>query len=369
MTDIIELEDLDVQEHYFDKGWTDGLPIVPPTIDRVAATLAAGGLDADAVLGVVAERGAVVVAEHLAVNAVMAGCKPEYFPIVVAAASAILDRAFNPHGALTSSGGSSFCVVVSGPMSATVGMTSRHNVLATGNRANATIGRALRLLAINTLSARAPQMDGTSIGHPGKFTFCMAEDPPLAPWEPLRVELGFGVDDTTVTVLPAEGPRQVANHLNASAEGILRTFAAAMRSPSTLGVGRAQQVILVFGPEHARACVEQGWTRTAVREFLCRESRVLPSELEAAGIVLETDSQHDMRPGNDGRLPTVSTPEDIFLVTAGGSGAGWSACIPSWSPVQHARAVTRRVARPGDTPTQDVGSPRENPTRENKERA
>jgi hypothetical protein len=343
MAPTLTLEEDDLQEEFHARGWTDGLPVVPPTPERVAAMLEAGGAEPDDVLGAVAERGVTATAEHAAINAVMAGCPPACFPLVLAAVRAFLDPAFNPHAAVTSTGGAAVLLVVSGPLAAEVGMDARHNALA-GGRANATIGRAVRLLARNVLGARTGGLDGSSLGHPGKLTFCLAEDPPPAPWEPLRVELGWGLEDTTVTALPSEGPRQVANHLEGSGEGILRTLAAAIASPAQFSVGKGTQGVVVLGPEHAGALLADGWTRRAVREHLAAATRVTPQQLHDAGVPLA----EGMEPGPDGRLPTLADPDDLLLVTAGGAGAGWSAWIPMWAPKLHARAVTRRVAPPGE---------------------
>ena len=227
----------------------------------------------------------------------MAGCAPEHFPLAVAALCAMLDPAFNAHTVMTSTGGAAFCLLVSGPVTEDLQMATRHNALGPGNRANAVVGRTLRLVARNVFGARTGEMDASSIGHPGKFTMCLAEDEPPAPWEPLRVELGYDVEDSTVTILGTEGPRQVANHLNPSPEGILTTMAAAMRCPATYPVGKGAQAVAVLGPEHATALVEAGWTRTRVREFLATASRVTPAEIEAAGVFLEVGTQHDMTPG------------------------------------------------------------------------
>lgn len=353
-TEVLDVDDADVHELFFDRGWTDGLPVVPPTPDRVASMLAAGGADPDQVVGAVAQRSRSVTAEKAAIAAVMAGCRPEYFPVVLAGLQGILDPAFNAHAAVTSTGGAALCLVVSGPLAAELGMAARHNALSSGSRPNATIGRAVRLVAMNVLGARTGGLDGSSLGHPGKYSFCFAEDPPPAPWEPLRVERGFDETDTTVTVMATEGPRQVANHLNPDPEGILATMAAAMRNPATFCVGKGGQAIVVFGPEHAGALAGAGWTRAAVRQRLAELSRVRPEELEAAGVLIERGAQHDMTTGPDGRLPSVPGPDDIALVTAGGAGAGWSAYIPAWAPVLHSRSVTRRV-RPTAEALPDCG--------------
>lgn len=346
--EALDVEEGEVQELFFERGWTDGLPVVPPTPDRVSAMLAAGGVEPGELLGTVPQRGRSVTAEKAAVAAVMAGCRPEYFPVVLAGLGGILDPAFNVHAAVTSTGGAALCLVVSGPLAGELGMAARHNALSSGCRPNATIGRAVRLVAMNVLGARTGGLDGSSLGHPGKYSLCFAEDPPPEPWEPLRTERGYRPEDTTVTVMATEAPRQVANHLNPDPEGVLRTMAAAMRVPSTFCVGKGGQAVVVFGPEHAGALVEGGWTRVAVRERLAELSRVAPGELEAAGVRVERGAQHDMTPGPDGLLPTVPSAEDIAVVTAGGAGAGWSAYIPAWAPVLHSRSVTRRVPLVGE---------------------
>lgn len=348
MAATMELQEDDVQEVFFAEGLTDGLPVVPPTPARVEAMLAAGGVEAGEVIGVVPARNRTLTAEHAAVNAVMAGCAPGYFPVVLAALSAVLDPVFNPNAVLTSTGGAALCVVVSGPMAAEIGLNAGHGALGSGHRANATIGRALRLVAINVFDAKPGRMDGSSLGNPGKYSLCFAESPPPEPWEPLRVELGYGTDDTTVTVMATEGPRQVANLLNGHGHDLLRTYAAAMRNPSTFTVGKGGQGVIVLGPEHAAAVVEAGITRAEARRYLCEASRVAPDELLQAGVLLEQGSQHDMTPGPDGKLPTVREPDDIVLVTAGGGGAGWSAYLPAFAPTIHTRAVTRRVRPPGE---------------------
>jgi hypothetical protein len=344
----IDLDDAEALEEFYRRDWTDGLPVVMPTPERVEALLDYAGLAPGTVLGSVEARGRSLSAEQAAANAVMAGCAPEHFPLAAAALCAMLDPAYNAHTVMTSTGGAAFCLLVSGPVTRQLGMATRQNALGPGNRANAVVGRTLRLVARNVFGARSGEMDASSIGHPGKFTLCIAEDEPPAPWEPLRVELGYGTDDSTVTILATEGPRQVANHLNPTPEGILTTMAAAMRCPATYTVGKGTQVVAILGPEHVGALLEAGWTRARAREFLAAASRVTPEEITDAGVFLEVDTRHDMTPGPDGKLPVVRDADDVFLVTAGGHGAGWSAYIPVWAPTLHSVAVTRRVPAPGE---------------------
>jgi hypothetical protein len=348
MTELLELEQERVAEEFFRRGWTDGLPVVPPTPAAVDAMLAAVDLDRHDVVGGIPRRGRSVTAEQAAVNAVMAGCLPEYFPVVVTALAAALDPGFNAHAAWTSTGGAATCVVVSGPGADAIGMNAGHNALGSGNRANATIGRAVRLVARNVFGAVTGGLDASSLGNPGKYTLCFAESDPASPWEPLRVQQGYRKEDTTVTVMATEGPRQVANHLSEVPEQVLHTFVSAIKVGATFSVGKGGQGIVVLGPEHALALTQAGWTQQHVREFLALESRISPEELLAHGVPLEVDSQHDMTPGPDGKLPSVNSDEDVFLVTAGGGGPGWSAYLPSFAPLQHVRAVTRRVRWRGE---------------------
>ena len=355
MSERLSFEAADVQEEFFSRGWTDGLPIVPPTPARVSAMLEViAAEDPELLIGYLAVRGRGVSLEQAATNAVMAGCRPEYFPVVVAALEAMFDADFNLHTVLTSTGGAALCLVVSGPMALEIGMNSRHGALGPGNRANATIGRAVRLVATNVLGARPGESDASSFGHPGKYTLCLAEDPPPKPWRPLHAGLGYAPGDTTVTVLPTEAPHQIAQQLTRSAEALLRTVASAIRSPATFSTGKAGQGLVILGPEHARFCVEQGWTQEAVREFLYRESRVTPEELLRNGVHSASGSAFEEIPDAEGRIRSVASPADVYLLTAGGEGAGWSVWIPNWAPASVARAVTRRV-RPAGEPLPECG--------------
>jgi hypothetical protein len=355
VTELLTFDESGVQEEFFSRGWTDGLPVVPPTEERVQAMLDyVGAEDPEIQIGYLPVRDRAVTLQRAAINAVMAGCLPDYFPVVVAALEAMFDPIFNLHTVLTSTGGAALCTVVSGPIAAEIGMNARHNALGPGNRANATIGRALRLIALNVLGSRPGESDASSFGHPGKLTLCFAEDPPPAPWEPLAVQLGYRVGDTTVTILPSDGPHQLAQQLTRSPDNILRTFAGAIKTPSRFSAGKGFQGVMILGPEHAGFCIENGWTQAQVREFLYLESRIAPAELLANGVQIERGSSFEVAPDDDGLLPSVGSPDDVFLTTAGGEGAGWSVWIPAWAPIKAARAASRRV-RPAGEPLPDCG--------------
>jgi hypothetical protein len=355
MGETLTLDESDVQEEFFDRGWTDGLPVVPPTPERVEAMLAAVGADQpDTLIGFLGVRRRGVTLEQAATNAVMAGCKPEYFPVVVAALEAMFDPAFNLHTVLSSTGGAGLCVIVSGPIAAQIGMNGRHNCLGHGNRANLTIGRTLRLVATNALGSVPGESDASSFGHPGKIALCFAEDPPPAPWQPLSVRLGYTADDTTVTVVPAEGPHQLAQQLTQHPDEVLRSFSASIRHPAWFSTGKGGHGVLVLGPEHTGFCVGAGLTQDEVRQRVFDEARIDAAALQAEGVTLESGSQHDMTPAADGKLNTLESPDSVLLVTAGGEGAGWSVWIPAWAPARHARPASRRV-RPTGEPLPDCG--------------
>src|SRR4051794_25428556 len=280
MSEMVTLEEHDVQEEFFARGWTDGLPVVPPTAERVDAMLElVGATDPEVLIGYVAARGRGVSLEKAATNAVMAGCKPEYFPVVVAALEAMFDPAFNLNTVLTSTGGAAICTVVSGPIAQEIGMNARHNLLGPGNRANATIGRALRLTAMNVLGSKTGESDASSFGHPGKYTLCFAEDAPPVPWLGLREQLGYAGDDTTVTMVAVEGPHQLAQQLTDSAADVLRSFAASIRQPAWFRTGKGGHGVLVLGPEHAGFCVAEGWTQADVRSYVYEHARISADEL------------------------------------------------------------------------------------------
>src|SRR6266852_1012284 len=200
---------LDVNEFYQQKGWTDGLPIVPPTEERVVECLQAAGLAAGDIVGVERIRQRPITAEKVVINAVMAGCQPAYMPVIVAILRTMCQEPFNMHGSTASTGGSAPFIVVNGPIRTALRMNATHNVLANGNRANATIGRAIRLVLINVLGCIPGQLDRSTLGRPGKYTFCIAEDEEDSSWTPLAQERGVPPSTSGVTVMACEAPRQV----------------------------------------------------------------------------------------------------------------------------------------------------------------
>jgi hypothetical protein len=323
-------------EAYFERGWTDGLPVVPATEEAVRPFLAAGGLAPDAVVLSEPVRRRVITAEKLAINAVLAGCRPEYMPVLVTALDAMADPAFTLHGAITSTGGSATLVVVNGPIRTAIGLNAGSNVFGPGWRANATIGRAIRLVTLNCLGALPGVLDRSTQGHPGKYTFCIAENEEASPWEPLHVERGFARDASTVTVFAAEGPHNALSHYGLTADAILVTLADTM---ACLGSFSAGQSFVVLAPEHVAILARDGWTKPRIKEALYAQARRTRADLKRGGKVPGA-----IEPADETTWVHRGTgPDDIHLVVAGGGPGGHSAFIPSWSRARNSLCVTRQI--------------------------
>jgi hypothetical protein len=334
-----ELDDvLEVNEFYQDKGWTDGLPIVPPTATRVAACLDAAGLSPRDVIGVERVRQRPLVAEKVAVNTVMAGCRPEYMPVVVAILRAMAQEPFNLHGSTASTGGSAPFIVVNGPIRTALGMNATHNVLANGNRANATIGRAVRLVLINLLGVIPGQLDRSTLGHPGKYTFCIAEDEEDSPWTPLAQMRGVPPGMSAITVFACESPRQLMNEWTHDPEEILATFAAEMRhNMLTYSVWSGNYAMVI--PKQLRELIAAaGWQKEDIQDFIFRHARLLRREWATVG----KGNIVDRSGGPNQVFTALQEPADLLVVAAGGPAGGFGAIIPPWLGSK-AKAVTQVI--------------------------
>jgi hypothetical protein len=340
-------------EFCYRQGWTDGLPVVPPTEERVAAFLGYLGRERDEVVGEVPERRRHVTVEQVVANAVMAGCLPEYAPVVVAAVEAMLQPPFNLVGPSASLGGSAILVLVNGPIVEELQINCRNNLFGPGNRANATIGRAVRLVLMNTCGAIPGLFDRTTLGHPGKYTYCIGENARESPWLPLHAERGFAPEDNAVTVFACEGPRQVRNSLSHTPQGILTTVADVMSglgtSLATSGsVGttaadiRQGEVAIVIAGEHMRTIARHGWSKRDIRHYLAEHARRTVAELKRGGGMPGLPA-----PGDEQKsVALVERADDIMIVAAGGDEGAMSAVILSWGPKVASTAVTWPVARP-----------------------
>lgn len=354
-------------EECYARGWTDGLPVVPPTEALVDAILAGGPWAADHVLLHEPVRGRSVTAEKAAINAAMAGCRPEYFPVVGAALQAIGDPAFMLHGPATSTGGAALMVIVNGPVCARLGVNAGANLFGPGTRANATIGRSLRLVLLNCLDCRPGVLDKSTQGWPGKYSLCFAEDEAASPWEPLHVSRGLPAERSAVTVYAAESGHNVLSHGTADPERLLTCFADAMASLGSLSPGRS---VIVFAPEHAAHLARAGWSRQRTQQWLYDHAWRSLADLKRGGKVEPAfftnpslvDWLYRHRPGGPpDPLPTPDDaeriapedervrvhrglgPEDIVLAVGGGNAGGHSAFFPSWSRGRSVPVVTKEV--------------------------
>ena len=311
-------------EYAYRMGWTDGLPVAPPTPERVQAMIAASGRAPDETLARMAPRNRSCTVEKAAINAVMVGCEPRVFPVVCAALEAANEEPFNFYGSAASTGGSAQLIVVNGPLRRELGINGAGNCFGPGVRANATIGRAMRLILLNVFGMQPGVTDRSTQGHPGKYAFCIAEDEEASPWEPWHVEQGFPPDTSTVTVFAAEGPHNIQNHLSSTGEGILYCIADQMAS---LGPFSEGQSAVVVAPEHAQILARDGWTRPRIREHLYQHARRTAADLKRGGKLAGP-----IEPGDESRwIHRGHGPDDILLVVAGGDAGGHSAFIPSWS--------------------------------------
>ena len=336
---------LDAIERCYGLGWTDGLPVVPPTEHRVNQFLEHVGLPASHVVGEIPERRREVTAGKVAANAVMAGCLPEYLPVVFAATQAMLDPVFNLVGPSSSMGGAGILVIVNGPVVGDLNINARNNLFGPGNRANATIGRAMRLILMNACAAVPGLFDRSVIGHPGKYTYCIAEAETETHWTPLHVERGFSSGQSAVTVFAAESPRQV--RATGQPEAILHAIADAASSLGTSlstsgsvgergpGVRQGQIAVTIAG----NSGLWQDWSKDRVRQFLHPRIQRSVADLKEASVFSGPPEA-----GDSGQFVSlVPEEEDILLIFAGGEESNMSSVIPSWGPKVASTAVTREI--------------------------
>ena len=329
----------DPVEFCFQQGWTDGLPVVPPTADRVGAMLEAARLAPGKQIALVEHRSVAITAEKVAINAVMAGCKPEYLPVVVAAVEGIGDPRWSYHGPGTSTGGAAVLMIVNGPIARELDINAGDNLFGPGWRANLTIGRAVRLVMRNVCGSLPGLLDRGTLGHPGKLSYVIAENEADSPWTPLHVEHGFRPEQSTVTVIASEAPHQFYNQLSPTAEGVLTTLADSMRISGTV-MGQSTYAVILAG-EHMRTIAGSGWGKKEIRQFLFDHTKNSHAHLKRtqrmAGAIQAAD-ETTMR-------PLVASPDDILVVAAGGRAGAFSAFVPGWGSAKNSQAVTKEVKR------------------------
>ena len=332
------------------EGWTDGLPIVPPTAARVAEMLASTDLEAGVSLGPMAPRWGAATITKIAVNAVMAGCKPEYFPVVVTAVKAILARPFNLYGVQGTTNPASPVLIVNGPIARELDINARGNLFGPGFRANATIGRAIRLV-MTTIGGGVPQQaDKSTLGNPAKYTCCFAEHEAASPWAPLHVERGFDAATSTVTAFGGAAPANIIEKSKTAVE-MLETIARAMAVSGSNNMFMSHEALLVLGPEHAAIAARQGFDKARVRLTLFEQARIPFEHIGGSNADVLRVWRSPCVDEADGRrtLRIVEKPEDLLIVVAGGAG-NHSASIPGW----YSRSVTMPITRADGRPIRSV---------------
>lgn len=334
MPDTLET-DLDAIEYYFAQGLTDGLPVVPPTEARVRAMLDATPKPADDVVACVPPNFGAATVEKVAVNAVMAGCRPDYLPVVIAGVQAMCDERANLHGVQGTTHTATPLFIVNGPIRGRLDVNCAAGVFGSGWRANATIGRALRLIMLNLGGARPGEIDKSTMGHPGKYAYCIGEYEEENPWEPLHVEHGFAAAQSTVSVYCCDAPQCVSNHGSRSAAGILDTIGASMAVGWSDKTYLAGNHLIVLGPEHARSLARDGLSKADVKRYLFEHVRrplreLLPGPDGSEG--LNRDRLPDWLDATDDAtpIPKVASADDIILVVAGGTAGRFSVHMCGW---------------------------------------
>ena len=322
-------------------GWTDGLPIVVPTVERVERMCAGALHPADEPLGHIAPRGAPVTVRHLAANAVMAGCLPEYMPVLEAAVAAMQEATFNLFGMQTTTHPCALLVIVHGDIAERLGMNSGAGCFGPGNRANATIGRALRLVMMNVGGAVPGETDRATQGSPAKYTWCFAENEAASPWPPYRSLFGLGAEESAVTVAAVEGPHNINDHGSDSGEDVLRTIAETMATVGSNTLYRGGDHFVVLGPEHAAVIANSWFSRETAQAYLYERARVAVDRIPPKKLD-EASSWGDYAAHLEewgGRIPLARAPEEIRLLVAGGPGKH-SSWIPTFGPTY---SQTRRI--------------------------
>jgi hypothetical protein len=310
----------------YDRGWSDGLPVVPPTDLRIARMLGGTTRKANEVLGLIPPNLAECTVEKAAVNAVLAGCRPEYFPVVLATIGAALKPEFSMHGLLATLWFSGPVIIVNGPVARRIGMNAGGNALGQGNRANATIGRALQLVIRNVGGGRPKEIDRSVLGNPGKYTFCFAEDESDPAWVPLNVARGHARGASTVTLFHGDGVQGVADQKSRDPESLARSLAMALCAVGHPKLAETSYAILVLSPDHYAIFKAAGWGRAEIEAALYKASRRPGRDLVAGA----QGVGEGIDPARADEMVDKFRPGGLLVVRAGGEGGLMSAVIGGW---------------------------------------
>ncbi len=343
-----------IYEHFYEQGWTDGLPIVPPTEALVEAMLRYTDRERYDVVADIVPRGGQATIEKIAINAVMAGCRPEYLPVVITAIEAMVEPPYNLYGRQTTTHPGAHLLIINGPIRHELEVNCHQNVFGQGWRANATIGRAVRLICINIGGGIPAVTDMATHGHPGKYSYCIGEDEEGSPWDPLHVERGFDPGTSAVTALCAEAPHNVNDMVSKTPEMYLESGASAMRHLGANGAYRSGiegEQMMVLTAEAANWLQDRDWSKERVRRFLFEHAQNPVGVLRDRG-GWGTVKQPDFVDvdDDDAMMPIVPRQENIMIVVAGGFGRHMSAVLSAAYNV----SVTKPILKKDGTPIESV---------------
>ena len=323
----------DAVNFFYDQGWTDGLPIVPPTPALVSDMVSTTNLLNSHIIGVEPVKGRQITVEKVAINAVMAGCHPNFFPVVIAAVKALVQPEFNLHAITASTMGSAVLSVVSGPAAKDLGINGNISVFGPGHRANATIGRAIRLVIINATGSKSGEIDKATLGHAGKYTWCITENEEANEWDPIGTDRGINSNESSVTLFAGLSPIQVSNHTSSDPEVILTSFKDAL-----FATGRNQgEVVIILCPEHAQNIYKAGWTKARIKDYLYELTSRTDNEWGSGSI--------NPGPKPEGQSISHATldPEGFTILVAGGFAGAFSQVIPLWGGGSNSQSVTIQI--------------------------
>jgi hypothetical protein len=320
---------------FCEKGWSDGLPIIPPTEERVLRLLQGTKRKPHEIVGMIPPRWAEATVEKIAINSVMAGCLPEHMPVIIAAVEAMLEEKLNLYGVQATTHPCGLLLIINGPIRKRLGVNCGYGAFGPGTLSNAVIGRAIRFILINIGGAIPGKIDKATHGQPGKYTYVIGENEEESPWESLSAESGFSSEQSTVTLVAAEGPHNVNDHSSISAAGILTTVAGTLACQGNNNViAQVGESIVVLGPEHAKTIASDGFTKKDTKKFIFQKAK-LPKKAFSK----EQQDQRFSQFSDDAMIPIVRKPEDIIVIVAGGAGKH-SMVIPTFG---NTYAVTKVI--------------------------
>ena len=336
--DMLEVPDNseDIYNIFYERGWTDGLPVIPPTEERVTRMLQGTIKDPDEVLGTLPPSGNDATVGHVAINAVMAGCLPEYMPVLIAAVRALVEPSLGLHNIQATTHPVAPLIIVNGPIRHRIGMNCGCNLFGPANRANATIGRAVRLMLLNIGGGLPGTFDLSTHGQPSKYSFCIAENEEENPWEPLHVEMGFEKTDSVVTLNGVENPHNINDHTADDAENLLVTYAASIATQGNNNIlYQSGEPLLIPAPEHAHILANSGYSKAQLKEYIYRNARIPKKVYSKKHREMQFSAYSE-----DDLIPVIQRPQDLMVVVAGGAGKHTLFC-PTYAI--RTGAVTKKI--------------------------